>query len=245
MTSHARLLASILLSLLLISPMAICASAPGDQEASISGREQRVMATRTFLNAHPDLKFRNEGWEAYQAGNYDLAIQHFSKASRYADKMSQAMLAEMSWKGLGVDADRPVAYAWADLAAELGYPQFIRLREQYWRGLDAAQRVRAVREGQALLSEYADVVARPRLAEFITKARQRMRRSSRSVSTTREVRVPDQFGGMVSIPSHRFYDSKFWDPREYQAWQDEMWKELPKGRVDVGDPKQVAPTTPP
>lgn len=244
MTSRATLSASILLSLLVISPMDVCASAPVEQDASVNGREQRVMATRTFLNAHPDLKFRNEGWEAYQAGNYELAIRHFSKASRYADKMSQAMLAEMSWKGLGVQVDRPVAYAWSDLAAERGYPQFIRLREQYWRGLDAAQRVRAVREGQALLSEYADVVARPRLAEFITKARQRMRRSSRSVSAPREVRVPDQSGGMVSIPSHRFYDSKFWDPKEYQAWQDALWKELPKGEVDVGDLEQVAPTRP-
>lgn len=232
------------LQVLLLSPMTVGASAAIEPDVQISAREQRVMATRTFLDAHPDLKFRNQGWEAYQAGNYDLARMRFSQASRYADKMSQAMLAEMSWKGMGTAVDRSVAYAWADLAAERGYPQFIRLREQYWRGLDAAQRARALSEGQGLLAEYADAVARPRLAEFMIEARQRMRRSSRSVGIPREIRVPDQFGGTVSIPSHRFYDSQFWDPTEYQAWQDAIWKELPKGQVDVGDLEQVAPSAP-
>lgn len=220
------------------------ASEAEESRAIISRKQQEVLATRTFLNAHPDMKYRQEGWEAYQAGDQVLAMERFRKASRYADKASQAMVAEMLWKGLGVTADPSMAYAWADLAAERGYPQFLRLREQYWRGLDPAQRERAARDGQTLLAEYADAVARPRMAEFMKKARQRMRRSANSVSAPKEVKVPDQFGGMVSIPSHRFYDSKFWDPVEYQAWQDAIWKELPKGRVDVGDLEQVAPTRP-
>lgn len=244
MTGTPILLASTLLSLLLVSPMAASANAPAEQDASIDRREQRVMATRTFLNAHPDLKFRNEGWEAYQAGNYELAIQHFRKASGYADKASQAMMAEMLWQGRGMPVDRAMAYAWADMSAERGYPRFIQLREQYWGRLDETERARAMQGGPALLAEYADAVARPRMAQFIKKAKQRMRRYAHYVSRPAEVRVPDGSGGMVTIPSHRFYDSKFWDPVEYQAWQDAIWKELPKGQVDVGDLEQVAPTRP-
>lgn len=229
---------------LLCAALSLHAVAADAKKDGIDRREQRVLSTRTFLNAHPDMKYRQEGWEAYQAGDHVLAMEHFRKASRYADKASQAMVAEMLWKGLGVPADPSMAYAWADLAAERGYPQFIRLREQYWRDLDAAQRERAVRDGQVLLAEYADAAARPRMAEFMKKARQRMRRTARSVSAPKEVRVPDQFGGMMRIPAHQFYDSQFWDPKEYQAWQDAVWKDMPQGKVDVGDVQQVAPRTP-
>ena len=82
------------------------------------------------------------------------------------------------------------------------------------------------------------------MAQFIKKAKQRMRRYAPYASRPAEVRVPDGSGGMVTIPSHRFYDSKFWDPVEYQVWQDAIWKELPKGQVDVGDLEQVAPIRP-
>lgn len=226
---------------LLYAALSLHAAAATAEKEVIDRKEQRVLSTRTFLNAHPDMKYRQEGWEAYLAGDHELAMKGFRKASRYADKVSQAMVAEMLWKGLGVPADPSMAYAWADLAAERGYPQFIRLREQYWRGLDAAQRERAVRDGRALLAEYADAAARPRMAEFMKKARQRIRRSARSVSAPKEVRVPDQFGGMMRIPGHQFYDSKFWDAEEYQAWQDAVWKNLPQGKVDVGGVEQVAP----
>ena len=226
---------------LVCAALSLQAVAANAEKEVIDRKEQRVLSTRTFLNAHPDMKYRQEGWEAYQAGDHVLAMKDFMKASRYADKASQAMVAEMLWRGLGVPADPSMAYAWADLAAERGYPQFIRLREQYWRDLDAAQRERAVRDGQALLAEYADAAARPRMAEFMKKAKQRIRRSASSVSAPKEVRVPDQFGGMMRIPGHQFYDSKFWDAKEYQAWQDAVWKDLPQGKVDVGGVEQVAP----
>ena len=207
---------------------------------ALSRKQQQVLATRTFLNAHPDMKYRQEGWEAYQAGDHAKAMLHFRKASLYADKASQAMVAEMLWKGIGVPVDAPMAYAWADMAAERGYPQFIRLREQYWRELDPSQRERTVQQGRVLLAEYSDDVARPRMARFMKKAKQRSFRTSHSVSQAKEVRVPNQSGtGMVYIPGSRFYDAKFWDPVQYQAWQDAQWKQLPQGKVDVGELEQV------
>jgi hypothetical protein len=210
-----------------------------DTDSAPTRKEQLVMSTRTFLNAHPDLKHRNEGWVAYQAGDHAAALQNFRKAASYADKPSQAMMAEMLWQGLGVPADRAMAYAWADLAAERGYVQFIRLREQYWRGLDQAEQERAVRDGRVLLEEFADAVARPRMAQFMKKAKQRARRSANYASQPKSVMVPGPGGSTISIVGHRFYDPKFWDPAQYQAWQDAMWMDPPKGQVDVGDVQQV------
>ncbi len=46
-------------------------------------------------------------------------------------------------------------------------------------------------------------------------------------------------GTTMSIPAHRFYASKFWDPVQYQAWQDSLWMAAKEGEVDVGDVEQV------
>ena len=234
-------IASMLLcALIAMSPLpAMAAEQAPAADVAPNRRDQRIMSTLTFLNAHPDLKHRNEGWEAYQAGDYAAALENFRKAARYADKPSQAMLAEMLWLGHGVPVDRAMAYAWADLAAERGYVQFIRLREQYWRQLDAAEQERAVTDGRVLLDEYADVVARPRMAQFMKRAKQRARRTANSVSQPKMVMVPGPGGSTISIQGHRFYEPKFWDPVQYQAWQDAMWMDPPKGQVDVGDVQQV------
>ena len=204
-------------------------------------KEQLVMSTRTFLNAHPDLKHRSEGWIAFQAGDYEAALKNFHIASRYADKPSQAMIAEMHWQGLGVPMDKAIAYAWADLAAERGYVQFVRLREQYWRGLDEAQQARAISEGSLLIPEYADFSARPRMAAFMKKAKQRARRTAPYASKPNEVYVPGPDGGQVQIQGGTFYDPKFWDPVKYQEWQDAIWTNPPEGKVDVGDVQPVSP----
>ncbi|MGH8060907.1 MAG: sel1 repeat family protein [Pseudoxanthomonas sp.] len=224
-----------------MATVALPALGSGNAADDIGRRDQKVMSTRTFLNAHPDLKYRYEGWVAYEAGDYGQALDHFRMASRYADKASQAMVAEMLWQGRGVPVNHALAYAWADLAAERGYVRFVRLREQYWRVLDVAERERSIREGRPLLEEYADAVARPRIDAFLAKAARRDYRSGVSVGKPWEVRVVGPGGSMMSIPGHRFYAPKYWDPVQYQAWQDEIWAAPPKGQVDVGDVEQVAP----
>src|SRR3546814_6828921 len=83
-------------------------------------------------------------------------MDQFLRAARYADKPSQAMVAEMHWRGLGVPQDRELGYAWMDLAAERMYPNFVIKRERYWQLLDADQRSNAIERGQQLLAEYGD-----------------------------------------------------------------------------------------
>lgn len=220
----------IALALILAAGPAVAA---GEVDATIDREDQKVMSSETFLDAHPDIKFRTEGWVAYEAGRYEDALANFRRAAGYADKLSQAMLAEMSWHGRGTPVDRAIAYAWADLAAERGYPQFVALREQYWADLTEAQRARAIEEGRDLLATYGDAVARERMADHLRRARRYM--ISGRPRRDALVVIPGENGRELWIRGWDFYAAKFWEPNHYEAWVDARWAPLPSGTVDVLD----------
>ena len=100
---------------------AVQALAAQEVTKPISRKQQATLSSAVFLNAHPDMKHRKQGWDAYAEGDFALARAQFLKAAWYGDKPSQAMLAEMDWKGVGAAVDRAAAYTWADIAAERGY----------------------------------------------------------------------------------------------------------------------------
>lgn len=196
------------------------------------------MMTEGFLSAHPDLRWRREGLHAYANRRYDEAMQYFLRSARYADKPAQAMIAEMYWKGIGVPQDRALGYAWMDLAAERFYSQFVIMREQYWKSLDATQQSEAIERGQPLLAEYGDDAAKPRMAKILRK--QRAVTGSR-VGFVGNLQIipftgPDAGKGM-SIRGDEYYAPKYWRADKYFEWQDEMWEAPParKGKVEVGE----------
>ncbi|MBO9716796.1 MAG: hypothetical protein J7507_08270 [Pseudoxanthomonas sp.] len=225
--------------LLLAAPVAGAAQVD-EKEAVIDREDQKVMSTIAFLDAHPDLKYRREGWLAFEAGKYGEAIAHFSEAARFGDKVSQAMLAEMAWKGQGQAVDRPLAYAWADLSAERGYRQFVALRERYWAALTADERQRAIEVGQPLLPVYSDAVTQVAMQKHLRKARRYMigGRYNRSA----DVMVPGPGEQWIQIRGHDFYAEKYWNPKRYQEWTDAVWKDPPKQNVDVGEPATIGRT---
>src|SRR3546814_15789663 len=100
-------------------------------------------------------------------------MDQFLRAARYADKPSQAMIAEMHWRGLGVPQDRELGYAWMDLAAERMYPNFVIKRERYLQLLDADQRRNAIERGHPLLAEYGAQAAHPPPAQGLRRATRR------------------------------------------------------------------------
>ncbi|UNK57229.1 hypothetical protein MNQ95_13990 [Pseudoxanthomonas daejeonensis] len=195
------------------------------------------MSTASFLNAHPDLKYRREGWLAFEAGDYATAIGHFTKAARFGDKMSQAMLAEMAWQGQGQPVDRPLGYAWADLAAERGYRQFVALRERYWAQLTPQERERAIQVGQPLLPVYSQEVTQVAMKKELLKARRSM--TGRRFNRGANVVVPGPGPLWTTIRGHDFYAEKFWNPQRYQEWTDQVWKDPPRENVDVGEPTTI------
>ena len=158
-----------------------------------------------------------------------------------SDKASMAMLAEMYWKGLGVPADRPIGYAWMDLAAERLYANFTILRERYWRDLSPAEQELAIERGQALLAEFGDAKAKPRL-ERVLRLEGRKVTGSRvgSVGFVRIVPMTGPAAGTGKVlRASDYYRREYWEPKQYWAWQDQVWQAPRQENVDVGDVEQV------
>lgn len=194
-----------------------------------------LMVQAGFLSAHPDLRYRKLGMESMEKQRFSEAIAHFRHASRFADKPSQGMVAEMLWAGQGAPQDRALAYVWMDMAAERGYIGFLAHREKYWAQLDEAERARAVAEGQALYDEYGDAVAKPRLAAVLRRARRQMTGSRTGFIGSLQIQVPGPGGSMQTIDGATFYDPTYWDPDKYQAWHDAIWSKPKVGMVRVGE----------
>ncbi len=197
--------------------------------------------TEGFLSSHPDIRWRREGLYSYNRKEYDIAIAQFLRAARHADKPSQAMLAEMYWKGIGVPRDRELGYAWMDLAAERLYPNFVILRERYWQDLGKRERRNAIERGQRLLAEYGDDAAKPRMERQLRLANQRVTGSRLGFINPglSVILVTGPMSGM-SVAGETFYKPEYWRTNRYFEWQDRMWHAPDRtGHVDVGDMQQV------
>lgn len=200
--------------------------------------EDRLLITAGFLTGHPDLRFRLLGLEKREAGKQDDAFKYFQRAAFYADKPSQAMVAEMLWNGTGTPQDRALAYAWMDLAAERGYEGFLELRERYWHRLDAAERERAIEAGQDIYARYGDAAAKPRIAAELRRERRNVTGSRTGFSSNLRIIVPGP-AGPEEIDGSKFYDERYWDPAKYQAWHDAIWMKPRVASVQVGEAEQI------
>lgn len=197
-----------------------------------------LMLSAGFLTAHPDLRYRLLGLDEMKQGKHDDAFRFFQRAAFYADKPSQGMVAEMLWNGQGTERNPSLAYAWMDLAAERGYAGFVGLRERYWNALTLEQRTRALEEGKAIYAKYGDAAAQPRLATVLRRERRRLTGSRTGFAGNVQIYIPGP-GGFEQIDGSKFYDERYWDPKQYQAWHDSIWMKPRVGRVSVGEMEQV------
>ncbi|GAB3338625.1 sel1 repeat family protein [Marilutibacter aestuarii] len=216
-----------------------CTGAPLVHATDVDPTADAVTLAAGYLNHHPDINFRMKALRDYNKGEYEDAIPRFQRAAFYADKPSQGMLGEMYWEGKGVAVDRAMAYAWMDLAAERGYAGFLNMRERYWSQMDETERARALEVGQALYAKYGDDAARPRIDAKLRFGRRSTTGSRTGFSANLTIQVPMPDGSMTTIQGAKFYDDKYWDPKEYFAWQDSIWEDPPIGRVDVGEVEAV------
>ena len=201
---------------------------PPDPEAN------PLLITAGFLQHHQDLKYRALGMKAFDAGRFDDALRFFRRASFFADKPSQGMVAEMYWNGHGIPADRALAYAWMDLAAERGYAGFTGLREQYWNALTEAERTRALEQGQAVYARFGDDAAKPRYEAGLRRGKNDLTGSRAGFNRGVQLEVPGAAGSQM-IEGSKFYDERYWDAKKYWAWQDKLWMKPRIGKVSVGD----------
>ena len=226
----------------------------GSVHAQTAGSDD-PRAANDFLVYHPDMGNRKIAMEAYKRGSFVVAADHFRRAARYADKTSEAALAEMLWKGEGVAMDRPQAYAWMDMAAERGYPSLLALRERYWQQLNPTEQARALEVGQTVYAEYGDSVAKPRLAVQLRRGLLGVTGSHAgyvgTVGTVGALPVrnvisgdrgpPLAFEGEVhAADGNQYYAPQYWKEKEYFASQDALWNAPARhGVVDVGPLQNV------
>lgn len=223
------------LLLIALLPLAF-ANASETRKAPTDPLADPLMIQAGFLSSHPDLRFRIRGHERYTQGKRDEAIKLFRRASFYADKPSQAMVAEMLWNGEGEAEDRALAYAWMDLAAERGYPQLVALRERYWQALTEDERVRALEVGQDVYAQYGDAAAQPRMATILRREKRKTTGSRTGFVGNLQITLPDG----QTIDGSKFYDPQFWDPEQYQAWHDANWtSKMRVGTVTASDLQSV------
>lgn len=235
MKLHLPNAAGLLLACLLLAP---ATDAADKAKAPPDPMQDPVMRSAGFLSSHPDLRFRLLALEKRKANEPEEAFKFFQRAAFYADKPSQAMVAEMLWDGVGTPRDRPLAYAWMDLAAERNYALFVEARERYWQQLDEAERTRAIEAGQDIYARYGDEAAQPRIANTLRRARMTVTGSRTGFTGNLRIIVPGPLGD-EAIDGSKFYDERYWDPAKYQAWHDAVWMNPRVGTVAVGEAKQV------
>lgn len=206
-------------------------------KAKIGELDKTIISSESFINAHPDIMHRTRGQNAYRKLEYTEAFSNFKRAAKFADKPSQAMLAEMLWKGDGMAANRPLAYAWMDVAAERLYPTMVIHRERYWAALNEQERLQAVELGQAIYLEYGDAVAKKRLEIALRRAKNSSTGSRTGAVGSLSIIIYTPTGA-ETIDGSKYYQEKFWKPEKYWEWQDAGWKNPPRGSVDVG-PLQI------
>lgn len=207
---------------------------PSNTERPNSARDALIVTSEGFLAGHPDMRWRRAAQQAEKRGRLADAITYYRRAARFADKPSQAMLAEAYWEGRGVAQDRALAYAWMDLAAERGFPFLIVKRETYWNALSEEERARALEVGAELYAEFGDEVAKPRTERAMRRERTQMTGSRTGFAGLKMdvwINGPE---GYTNVDASEYYAEKLWEPRAYWRWQDYEWRRA-GGTVEIGD----------
>jgi len=233
-------------------------------QATDNGRlhflDREAIDTPVFLKHHPDVRWRFEALGELEEGNRMIAYRHFLRAAKYGDKLSQAMVAEMYWRGTGTAQDRALAYAWMDLAAERMYVPLLAKRERYWQALSPSEQARALQVGNDIYAEYGDDVALPRLKALLDRGRRDATGSRLGSQVGVRTIYPGSGASNVSLNFNsgsvdgsplrtglgfsvsgdgkhivRMWEPHFWEMKEYLAWKEmELDFELTgHGKVDV------------
>ncbi len=212
---------------------------------NISRSDPFIEQSQSFLDSHPDLKFRNYGMRSYQKGEFTEAMKYFQRAAYYADKPSQGMIGEMYWNGQSVVVDKALAYAWLDLAAERQYPNLLSIRERYWKNMSAAEQERAVVVGSDIYKKYGDEIAKKRLETTLRIARKKTTGSRTGFVGSLTILLAGPDGEGITVDGSQFYNEQYWKPEKYWQWQDNTWKNLSNATATMGELEPIKPEVKP
>lgn len=230
--------------LIILGILLVLSSGAAAQDSKHQDTLLQAMSSDGFMSYHPDLRWRRDGLLAYGRGDHAEALRRLKKGAYFGDKPSQAMVADMYWRGIGVKQDRALAYAWIDLSAERLYPDMVTFRERYWAALNEQERRDAVERGREIYAMYGDAVAKPRQAVHLRRGLRKMTGSRTGFVGNLAIFVRRADGSGFEMSGHQYYARELWKPEHYWGLQDTMWKAPVRERVRVGDLEQVKAQTP-
>lgn len=184
---------------------------------------------------HPDLFGEYAGMRRYAHHDYAGALKYFKIGAYYADKLSQLSIGLMYANGDGVKKDAETAYAWLNVAAERGYPEFVATRDRVKASLTPAQLQDAQKRVADVQARYGDAVAKPRMEQQLRFGMERMTGSrtgfdfgalhmaaKQNCGTGKS--IGDQAVPVAGCGGADIYSRWRWEPKRYFAMRDAQWK---------------------
>lgn len=172
---------------------------------------------------------------AYKAGMYDGALTHYKAAAYWADKFAQYNVGILHLRGEGTEYDPLRGWAWLELSAERGYPQFEEAADALWALFNDSERRRAqqILDGE-LMPVYGDEQTLERTAR---EMRFRMRDATGTRTGSRA------FMGMLTIidrtgfprDADEFYDPDKWNFDTIVAYETRLMERVARGNVELGE----------
>jgi len=181
----------------------------------------------------PGQRFMILAQRAYKAGMFEGALTHYKAAARWADKFAQYNVGIMHLRGEGTEYDPLRGWAWLELSAERGYPQFEEAADALWALFNEAERARA--------SDILERDLEPFFGDATTRERtaREMRFRLRSASGTRT--GSRGFMGMLTVidrtgfprDGDEFYDPDKWDFNTLVDYETRLMQAVADAVVDV------------
>jgi hypothetical protein len=196
--------------------------------------EDRAFGAENEAPAHentPASRHMTRARDAYEAGHYVIALEHYKLAAAYADKLGQFNVGYMYLRGKGTDKNLPRGWAWLELAAERGYPQLAGTARDIGEHLDQAQR----QEGRRILEEellprYGDDIAVPRVARLMERERRRATGSRLGMIGNLTIITDD---GVIG--GEEYYADEKWDFEYIVESETRYMRNLARGQIGLRD----------
>ena len=134
------------------------------------------------------------------------AFQKFKRSAKYGNKEAQKSVGLMYIKGLGVEKDWALAFAWLKLASSLGDPRIIAVREEVYGALRDDEKARADAHYLELQAEYSDQKALERRARWVRKQKREVTGSHLGHVGALRIQVADATGYTWELSGRAYFN---------------------------------------
>ncbi len=161
---------------------------------------------RPPIFATPDQADLIRAARSLQDGFERDALAKFKQASRYGNKDAQKSIALMYIKGIGVEQDWALAYAWLKLAATHGDDRIATARDEVLLALREEEQALANQHYENLQEEFGDLAALKRRELWVRKQKREVTGSRLGKVGALRVQVADSTGYNWELSGPEYFD---------------------------------------